>query len=172
MDIDSIEPGVDFVEVVEDTVGRCDAVVALIGPHWLTVSDTTGRRRLDNPEDFVRLELPTALKRGVRVIPALVHGAGVPPAEELPEELAPLTRRNAIEISDQRFNFDSQRLIDALERALNVTAPAPAAAAAPTVHGDAVPEERRPAAHTGPATSIRAPPPVLSWSRRSWPFSS
>jgi TIR domain len=82
MDIDSIEPGVDFAQVVEDTMGRCDAVVALIGPHWLTVADSTGRRRLDNPEDFVRLELATALKRGIRVIPALVHGAAIPRAEE------------------------------------------------------------------------------------------
>jgi hypothetical protein len=112
---------------------------------------------LDNPEDFVRLELATALKRGIRVIPALVHGATIPRAEELPEELAPLIRRNAIEISDQRFHYDSQRLIDVLERALGAAAPAPAGSAAPALRGQIEPEKRRPAAESAQAPATRMP---------------
>jgi len=74
MDIDTIEPGVDFVEDIEQAVGSCDVLIALIGKQWLTISDATGQRRLDNPEDFVRLEIKTALARNIRVIPALLPG--------------------------------------------------------------------------------------------------
>ena len=73
MDVDSIEPGVDFVEVLQNTVSSCDVLIAVIGQHWLTAADTEGRR-LDHPEDFVRVEISTALSRNVRVIPALVAG--------------------------------------------------------------------------------------------------
>ncbi len=82
MDIDAIEPGVDFVEVIERAVSSCDVLVAVIGKQWLTVTDANGRRRLDNPEDFIRLEVGTALDRGIRVIPVLVRGGSdksVPP---------------------------------------------------------------------------------------------
>ena len=71
MDIDAIEPGLDFVEVIEQAVGSCDALIALIGKQWLTITDDAGLRRLDNPEDFVRLEIAAALARNIRVIPAL-----------------------------------------------------------------------------------------------------
>jgi hypothetical protein len=75
MDIDTIAPGLDFVEAIEKAVGTCDVLLAVIGRQWLTSTDSQGQRRLDNPEDFVRLEIVTALVRQIRVIPVLVGGA-------------------------------------------------------------------------------------------------
>jgi hypothetical protein len=118
MDVDTIEPGVDFVEAIEEVVGACDVLIAVIGSRWVTSSDRRGRRRLDIPEDIVRLEIATALKRGIRVIPVLVEGASMPEVGELPDDLKALVRRNAVEIGHNRFNADSQRLVTALERAL------------------------------------------------------
>ena len=74
IDVDNLEPGVDFIDAIEASVGSCDALIAVIGKRWLTSSDQKGKRRLDNPEDFVRLEVATALKRNIRVIPVLVDG--------------------------------------------------------------------------------------------------
>src|SRR5882724_5887907 len=104
MDIDTIEPGLDFVEVIEQAVSSCDVLVALIGRQWLTITDNSGRRRLYNPEDFVRLEIAAALARNIRVIPALVQGARMPHSTDLPDVLKMLARRNAHEISDRRFH--------------------------------------------------------------------
>jgi hypothetical protein len=115
-DVDSIELGDDFVEVVTTAVGRCDVLLALIGKRWLTVSEENGRRRLDDPDDFVRVEIEAALARNVRVIPVLVEGARMPRAEELPASLAKLTRRHALELSPSRFDFESQRLLSVLDR--------------------------------------------------------
>jgi formylglycine-generating enzyme required for sulfatase activity len=120
MDIDTIEPGLDFVEVIEKAVGSCDVLIALIGRQWLTITDATGRRRLDNPEDFVRLEIATALDRNIRGIPVLVRGATMPRSTDLPDVLKKLSRRNALEISDTRFHYDVNRLIETLEKVLGV----------------------------------------------------
>jgi formylglycine-generating enzyme required for sulfatase activity len=116
MDIDTIEPGVDFVEVIEKAVGSCDVLIAVIGKQWMTVTDAQGQRRLANPHDFVRLEIGTALRRRIRVIPVLVGGATVPRAQDLPDDLAPLARRNALEISHERFHYDAGRLIEAIQK--------------------------------------------------------
>lgn len=118
MDVDSIKPGIDFVKTIEERVGACDVLVAVIGKRWLSSADEEGRRRLDNPEDFVRVEVGTALKRGVRVIPVLVEGALIPQASQLPEDLKPLVRRNALSISHDRFRADSERLIDSVGEVL------------------------------------------------------
>ena len=115
MDVDTIPPGVDFVRVIEEHVAGCDAFVALIGDDWITVTDREGNRRLDNPEDFIRLELVAALKRNVPLIPVLVEGATMPSAAELPGELSPLARVNALEISDNRWDYDVGLLIASLE---------------------------------------------------------
>jgi formylglycine-generating enzyme required for sulfatase activity len=125
MDIDTIEPGLDFVEVIEKAVGSCGVLIALIGRQWLTITDATGHRRLDNPEDFVRLEIATALDRNIRVIPVLVRGAPMPRSTDLPDALKKLARRNALEISDTRFHYDVDRLIETLEKVLGVSEPAP-----------------------------------------------
>jgi hypothetical protein len=118
MDVDNIPPGIDFVEAIEKSVASCDALIAVIGKRWLSSADDEGRRRLDNPEDFVRLEVATALKRGVRVIPVLVEGALMPRSSELPDDLKPLARRNALNVSHERFRADSKRLIDEIEQIL------------------------------------------------------
>jgi hypothetical protein len=117
-DVDSIELGDDFVEVITSAVGACDVLLAVIGQEWLTITDEHGRRRLDNPDDFVRLEIEAALSRRVRVIPILVDGARMPRADELPESLATLERRQALELSPARFTFDTGRLLKVLDRTL------------------------------------------------------
>jgi hypothetical protein len=98
-DIDNIDPGDEFVERITAAVTSCDVLLAPIGPQWLTISDENGRRRLDDPGDYVRLEIETALKRKIRVIPILVDEAPIPRANELPATLAPLVYRNAVEIN-------------------------------------------------------------------------
>lgn len=118
MDVDTIEPGEDFVRAIETAVGSCEALVAVIGRHWLRAADGTPRA-LDNPYDFVRLEVGTALDRGILVIPALVQGAAMPRPEELPEALAPLARRQGLELSDLRWRYDVGRLVTRLERRLH-----------------------------------------------------
>jgi hypothetical protein len=114
-DVDSIQLGDDFVEVVTRAVGSCDVLLALIGHQWLTITDEHGRRRLDDPDDFVRLEIEAALTRNVRVIPILVDGARMPHADELPDSLVKLVRRQALELSPARFEFDTSRLFDVLD---------------------------------------------------------
>ncbi len=123
MDIDTIEPGIDFVEIIHEAVGCCEVLIVMIGRDWLDLTDTTGRRRLDNPSDFVRLEVAEALKRNIRIIPVLVEGAMMPRPEDLPEDLGKLTRRNAIELSDARWAFDVERLIETIEGVLQDKAP-------------------------------------------------
>jgi hypothetical protein len=117
-DIDSIELGDDFVEVITDAVGSCDALLALIGGRWLSITGRDGQRRLDDPGDFVRLEIEAALARDVRVIPILVEGAQMPRAEELPASMAKLARRQALELSPARFDADTQRLLRVLGRVI------------------------------------------------------
>jgi hypothetical protein len=119
MDIDQIEPGEDFVEVINSKVGACDIAIVSIGPNWLGATDPlgpSGNRRLDDSEDFVRTEIVAALERKILVIPVLVGGARMPPKRDLPEALVPLSRRNAIELSETRFHFDVSRLIEAIEK--------------------------------------------------------
>ena len=117
-DVDDIEPGDDFVERLQSAVGSCEVLLALIGPQWLTVTDAEGARRLDDPEDFVRLEVETALNRDdVRVIPILVDNAKMPTPQELPTGLAALTRRQAVEINP--VSFDTRRLLRVLNHTLN-----------------------------------------------------
>ena len=115
MDVAGIKPGVDFVDEIDRAVGRCDVLIVVIGREWLTSADGKGRRRLDDAADFVRVEVAAALKRNVRVIPALVEGATMPAAEALPADLRPLARRNAIELSDTRWDSDLGILMKALE---------------------------------------------------------
>ena len=110
-DIAAIEPGMDFTEAIEKKLASVDVLLAVIGPRWLDIADKkTGKRRLDDPDDLVRREIATALKRGIRVVPVLVGGAALPSAEELPEDLQGLIRRNACELSDIRWDYDVQQL--------------------------------------------------------------
>jgi chemotaxis response regulator CheB len=119
MDVEGgIKAGEDFIRVLEEQVDACDVMLVLIGHKWLTVTDEMGRRRLDNPEDFVRIEVESALRLGKRVIPVLVHKTEMPRADALPEPLKPLARRNAVGLTRERFKADAQGLMTALESAL------------------------------------------------------
>jgi tetratricopeptide (TPR) repeat protein len=118
MDIDAIALGEDFIKAIERTVSECDVLIAVIGASWLTSKDDQGDRRLNNPEDFVRMEIATALRRDIRVIPVLVDGALMPRPTELPDDLKPLVRRNALRISDTSFDGDCQRLVAAIKQVL------------------------------------------------------
>jgi cell division protein FtsZ len=117
IDVDDIPLGVDFEKVLSERVGACDALVAIIGREWINVAEG-GRRRIDNPNDFVRIEIEAALERDVHVIPVLVDGARMPSADELPDRLKPLARRNGIEVSHTRFDMDAERLMRGLEHIL------------------------------------------------------
>ena len=114
MDIDSIAYGEDFVKAIETRVAKSEVLIAVIGKNWLTSKDERGNRRLDNPGDFVRMEVGAALKRGIRVIPVLVDGASIPKPTDLPEDLKLLVRKNALRVNDISFDGDCQRLTAAI----------------------------------------------------------
>ena len=116
MDVYSIQPGDDFSEVIAGAVGSCDVLLVLIGKHWLTVTDPGGRRRrrLDNPDDFVRLEIETAFKNNIRVIPVLVDGVTMPTAADLPPRLAPMARLQAVEVTHSDFDDKIRRMVELL----------------------------------------------------------
>jgi hypothetical protein len=118
MDLDSIEAGADFTEAIEAGVGSCRVLIAVIGPRWLTLTDEEGQRRLDNLDDWVRFEIRAALKSRVRVIPVLVDGAKMPRQQQLPTDLCHLARLNALEMSYDRYEYDTSRLAAVIQRAL------------------------------------------------------
>ena len=118
MDVDSIAPGLDFVQVLGEQVANCDVLLAVIGKGWIEARDTTGARRLDYPEDFVRIEIASALNQGKRVIPVLMGDTPMPRADELPEAIRPLARRHAVRLTHERFRTDAQSLVKALQQAL------------------------------------------------------
>jgi YVTN family beta-propeller protein len=132
MDVD-LEPGIDFVEKITEAVGACHVLIVVMGPRWATVENEDGVVRLADSGDFVRLEVGTALRRAdVTVIPVLVGGARMPDAEDLPQEISPITRRNALDLSDTRWRYDVGRLVKTLEELLaELTATQPAAATQP-----------------------------------------
>src|SRR5919201_3897614 len=115
MDVDSVPLGVNFVTVLSEEVAKCDVLLAVIGPNWLNARDEDGSRRLDNPHDFVRIEIGAALQRSIPVIPILLDGAKVPKANQLPKELEELSLRNGLDIRHASFNSDVDRLIRGLK---------------------------------------------------------
>jgi hypothetical protein len=163
-DVDTIPPGHDFVDVLSERVGKCDALLAVIGKHWVSSADSENRRRLDDPQDFVRIEIEAALNRGVPVIPVLVDGAAMPHPEDLPDSLKKLVRRQAVEISHARFDSDAERLTQALSqieeemRQQEASPPPPGGPeAAPTAQAAAA-AARRYSEPPGPALSAPARP--------------
>ena len=114
MDVAGIEPGRDFRRVIDEHVASCGVLLAMIGKSWIDAADESGRRRLEDPMDFVRLETASALKRDIPVVPVLVHGARMPRAEQLPADLAELAYRNGVELTHARWDSDVQVLIKAL----------------------------------------------------------
>jgi tetratricopeptide (TPR) repeat protein len=114
-DIDTIPFGVDFRQHIDKMVADCDAVLVLIGRRYLEVTDETGARRLDNPSDFVRLEVEAALRRGIPVVPILVDGASMPKEAQLPGAMIELAYRNGTAVRyDPDFHGDMNRLTNRL----------------------------------------------------------
>ena len=134
-DIEAIEAGADFVEAINRAVADSSVMLVVIGPQWLTAQTSDGKRRIDQDNDFVRLEIEAALSLDLRVIPVLVGGASMPSAEELPASLKPLARRQAQEISDRRWDYDVDQLFATMEKIRGVArrkqAQAPAQPAVP-----------------------------------------
>ncbi len=126
-DVASIQPGDKFAEVINAAVARCDVLLALIGSAWSTATGKDGRRRLADPEDFVRLEIEGALRHDVRVIPVLIDGAQMPRRADLPASLADLVELQAFELALSHFGPDTEQLIRALEGYVAVQAPQPSA---------------------------------------------
>lgn len=119
MDVDSIAPGQDFADVLNKTLLRCRAVVVVIDPAWLTVTDRNGNPRLSDPHDYVRIEIEHALAARAHVFPILVDGATMPNSGELPASIGALAGRQAIEVSSTRYRYDAGRLVAALDAALD-----------------------------------------------------
>lgn len=115
-DVDNIPYGANFVEYLDQAVAQCDVFIPLIGRSWLTVSDAHGNRRLDDPNDFVRIEIASALKRDILVLPILIGGAIMPSQNDLPDDLKPLALRNAAQARyDPDFHSDMRRIIAKLK---------------------------------------------------------
>ncbi len=154
-DLDTLEPGADFVETIQETVSRCDVLIAVIGKDWLEPDRSA--RRIDHANDWVRLEIANALERHIRVIPVLVHGATMPAPDDLPDNLRPLARRHGVVLSEAAWSAQVTELLDALARPLRtvkVAPPAEVVEAVPVLAAAAAPEPTlEPAADP--------PPPVL-----------
>jgi hypothetical protein len=120
MDVSAIEPGRDFRKAIDQSVTTCSVLLAVIGQEWLEVRDSLGGRRLDDENDFVRIELASALRRDIPVVPVLVRGAKMPHAEQLPDDLKELAYRNAVELTHARWKSDVQVLLGALQPYLDV----------------------------------------------------
>lgn len=121
MDVDAIPLGVNFVKFIRDEVAKCDAMLAVIGPNWLSATDETGQRRIDRANDFVRLELAEALQRDIPVIPILVDGVRMPSTDSLPDELKELSLRNGLDVRHSSFHADMDKLVRALRERLGRT---------------------------------------------------
>jgi formylglycine-generating enzyme required for sulfatase activity len=125
MDVDHIPAGVDFVDHLNTQVSACDVFLAVIGPQWLDAKDDSGRRRLQNPDDFVAVEIAAALARDILVIPVMIDGAAMPKASDLPAPLTPLLRRNAVEVRNAQFGRDAEALVEKIRAAIKGVRVAP-----------------------------------------------
>jgi hypothetical protein len=145
-DVETIEPGLRWEEAIDRAVGAADVMLVVIGPRWLADSD--GRRRIDEPRDFVRREIEKALERNIRVIPVLVGGAKEPSAEELPEPLRDLIEYQSFTLNDERMRADRFELLRRLDRIVGRDGGPQEARAEPVVAAPA------------PAPAVAAPPPA------------
>ncbi|RXH56132.1 toll/interleukin-1 receptor domain-containing protein [Granulicella sibirica] len=120
MDVAGIQPGSDFRKAIDQNVASCGVLLAIVGPHWASITDAQGNHRLENDNDFVRLEIASALTRNVPVIPVLVHEAKMPSADVLPENLKDFSYRNSVELTHARWNSDVALLVEALRSYVHV----------------------------------------------------
>jgi hypothetical protein len=133
VDLEGIDPGDDFVVSLDGQLAQCEVLLALMGRNWAHAVDDAGRRRLDDPHDFVRIEVRSALQRDIKIFPVLIDGAEQPRADELPDDLRPLVRRQAVSLDYAKFDGDVARLSRAIRKemdargtpALPVPAPVP-----------------------------------------------
>jgi hypothetical protein len=121
VDVHQISPGEDFAEKIYSRMDNCQVLLALIGKQWLDSKDAVGNRRLDNPQDFVRLEIETALQRGIPVVPILFDGVSMPTREKLPSSLEKLTSFQAQEIAEIRWDHDVSKLMPAIVKACGLS---------------------------------------------------
>jgi hypothetical protein len=171
MDVDGIPLGVNFVKALHEEVAKCGVLLAVIGPHWLKVRDKDGKRRLDNPNDFVRVEIAAALQRNIPVIPILLDGAKVPKANQLPKDLEELSIRNGLDVRHASFHSDMDKLVRNLKR--SAEAETEERRPAETQSGGAATAPERPATRSEEAAALRRPRGVPSGSqyspsRRQW----
>lgn len=117
-DFNTILPGDDFVISIDNALRKCDVLIVVIGKSWLDIKDATGQRRLDDPDDFVRLEVATALSRNIQVIPVLFDGVPMPRPEQLPANMSALYRRQFVEIDSKRFEDDVRNLAEAIKKVM------------------------------------------------------
>ena len=125
MDVAAIQPGRDFRKSIDQSLNSCGVFLSLIGKNWLTATNSSGQRRLDDPADFVRIETGAALKRDIPVVPVLVQGASAPKPDQLPDDLKELAFRNAVELTHARWDSDSEVLIKALRPHISQSSPNP-----------------------------------------------
>lgn len=152
MDIDSIPPGADFEQHIRSEIEICDLLLVLIGDNWLDTPDPGAGRRIDASDDFVRLEIESALASPqVRVLPVLVEGAAMPRAVDLPPSIRSLARLNAVELDDRRWTGDIGRLTATIEELTGATVTRSGSTAAPTGDGEAAPDVDV----SGPAPPVR-----------------
>jgi hypothetical protein len=156
MDVAGINPGIDFRKAIDDNVASCGVLLAMIGPTWTTIKSSSGDRRLDDANDFVRLEIASALARDVAVIPVLVHSARMPTPAELPDNLKELAYRNSVEITHARWNSD----VELLTKALGQYVASSASTDTEPVHATVsvqLPPPRSPDPHRSAAKSSKMP---------------
>jgi formylglycine-generating enzyme required for sulfatase activity len=153
VDVDSIPFGVDFRKHLDEQVAKCDVFLAVIGPDWMGQKDSQGKTRLEDPKDFVRIEIESALTRQIPVIPILVRGASIPPAEQLPQSMQDLPYRNGLPVrSGPDFHNDMNRLIAYLTqqiRGLSEAQPEPDTPAKP------VQKKTKPSAPVAPVDMVK-----------------
>lgn len=118
IDLEGIEPGEDFVAAIERHLNGCDALIVLIGKNWLSAPDDNGTARIFGDGDFVRIEISSALGRGIRIFPVLLDGAQPPQSHQLPEDMRSIVRRQAISLDYTRFDQDILKLANSLTKAL------------------------------------------------------
>ena len=139
MDVAGIKKGLDFRRIIDEHVTSCGVLLVIIGKRWLSVTDNKGKRRLDDPNDFVRLETAAALSRDIPVVPVLVQDADMPTEQDLPDVLKGLAFRNGTELTHARWDSDVKLLIEDLKPYLEAPAPAalaPQATTAPPMTPD------------------------------------
>jgi hypothetical protein len=120
IDVDGIPLGANFVEVLRDEVTKCEVLLALIGSKWLNAQDENGNRRLDDPNDFVRVEISAALERDIKVIPIFLDEARPPRADQLPRDLEELAVRQGLDVRHKSFRSDIAALIQELKGTFNL----------------------------------------------------